>query len=62
MAKTKEELDLATIRIKPYWNRFFPGYLILTEGVDPQQLGKEKFFSLIYVYNIEPDLLLVHVA
>jgi hypothetical protein len=48
MAKTKEELDLPTIRIKPYWNRFFPGYLIPTEGVDPQQLGKENFsfFSL----------------
>ena len=42
MAKTKEELDLPTIRIKPYWNRFFSGYLIPTEGVDPQQLGKEK--------------------
>jgi hypothetical protein len=44
MAKTKEELDLPTIRIKPYWNRFFPGYLIPTEGVDPQQLGKEKLY------------------
>jgi hypothetical protein len=56
MAKTKEELDLASIRIKPYWNRFFPGYVIPTEGVDPQQLGKEKlrlYVSLGFVQGQE---------
>jgi hypothetical protein len=52
MAKTKEELDLATIRIKPYWNRFFPGYLIPTEGVDPQQLGKGKFILFPCTGNV----------
>jgi hypothetical protein len=58
MAKTKEELDLATIRIKPYWNRFFPGYVIPTEGVDPQQLGKEKlyFFSIMCVSKTVPAI------
>jgi hypothetical protein len=62
MAKTKEELDLATIRIKPYWNRFFPGYVIPTEGVGPQQLGKGKlyiFFFIICVYNVVPAVPLV---
>jgi hypothetical protein len=40
MAQSREELDLATIRIKPFWNKFFAGYAIPTKEADPKDLGK----------------------
>lgn len=42
VARTTEELDLSTIRIKPYWNRYFPGYVLPTEGVDQRDLEELK--------------------
>jgi hypothetical protein len=39
LAVSPEQLDLASYRIKPYWNWFFKGYSIPTEGVEPNIIG-----------------------